>query len=293
MGDDTDLLVFCLQDRALFDMVFEHRMDAAIARSLGPAPADAVQFVAEPLALGIGAAVGVILGQDAGEHARCQHGRRKTAAFLVRPVHDHDGAPRGQPHVADRPDHLQPRQYAKHAVVFAPRWLRIQVAADINRIQVGFRAFKAHEHIAHAVQTHGHSRIFAPPPEQGAAFGIGIGQGLAVVAARHAGADPGHLHQAVPQPFAVDPHIGGRKSPAGIAHPLSFLSGCPVLARGWRDWPGHGHSPVSPSFIDQMVRITLARGRVQSSVPNGVACLLPKNAPWGKTSEWQIACSRP
>ncbi len=43
--------------------------------------------------------------------------------------------------------------------------------------------------------------------EQVAALGVGIGQRLAVVAARHAGADLRHLHQAVPQPRAVDPQV--------------------------------------------------------------------------------------
>ena len=51
-----------------------------------------------------------------------------------------------------------------------------------------------------------------------AALAIRIGQGLAVVAARDAGADLRHLHQAVPQPRAVDLHVGGQRhlvSPSG------------------------------------------------------------------------------
>jgi hypothetical protein len=54
--------------------------------------------------------------------------------------------------------------------------------------------------------------LVAPALEQGAAFAIGIGQRLAVVAARHARADPGHFHDRIPQPGAVDLQVRARVS---------------------------------------------------------------------------------
>ena len=109
------------------------------------------------------------------------------------------------------------------------------MTADIDGLQVRFGPLMAQEHVAHAVQAHGHPRILGPLPEQRATVGVGVGQGLAVVAASNAKPDLGHLHQAVPQPTAIDPHVGSRCRFAGIGHLLSFLSGRPVLEQGQLD----------------------------------------------------------
>ena len=60
MGDDADLAALGFQNRALFDVIFKHRMHGTAADIFGAAPADAVQLVAEALALGILAGVGVV-----------------------------------------------------------------------------------------------------------------------------------------------------------------------------------------------------------------------------------------
>jgi hypothetical protein len=107
-------------------------------------------------------------------------------------------------------DDFQAPQHAQHAVVFAPRGLGVEMAADIDRRQARFGSLAAGKHGAHLVDGHGQALGGAPLREQAAALGVLVGQGLAVVAARHAGADPGHLHQAVPKPVAVDRQIRTR-----------------------------------------------------------------------------------
>ena len=44
MGDHADVLALGLQDRALFDVEFEHRLHLAGADFLRPDPADALEF---------------------------------------------------------------------------------------------------------------------------------------------------------------------------------------------------------------------------------------------------------
>ncbi len=245
MRHDADLLALGFQDRALFDVVFEHRVDGPPADGLVAAPADAVQFGAKGLALRIGARGREIFVDHAREHARCQHRGGEPGAFLVRPVHDDDGAARGHAHVVDGAHHLQPGQDAQHAVILAAGGLRVQMAADINRIGVGIGPFQAHEHAAQPVDLHGHAGVFGPSLEQAAALGVGIGQGLAVVAARNAGADLCHLHQAVPQPFAVHAHVAGRSRTVAGVH----KSPSPCLAGRAARLPGRSGRWLDPTSV--------------------------------------------
>ena len=58
--DDADLLVLGLEDRPLLDVIFEIGVHLARADLLVADPADALQLVAEALALGVLAAIGVV-----------------------------------------------------------------------------------------------------------------------------------------------------------------------------------------------------------------------------------------
>ena len=81
------------------------------------------------------------------------------------------------------------------------------MAADINRQRVGISAGAGHEHGAHLVDAHGQSRRFAPGLEQLAPLLVCIGQRLAIIAPGNAGPNLGHLHQALPEPIAIDPKV--------------------------------------------------------------------------------------
>jgi hypothetical protein len=82
--------------------------------------------------------------------------------------------------------------------------------------------------IAHGINAHGHAGRLAPALEQVAPLAVGIGQRLAVVAPGDAGADLGHLHQAVPKAIGIDAQVGGGRGHSGL---LSVPGG---LTPPWR-----------------------------------------------------------
>ena len=218
MGDDADLPVLGLEDRPLLDMVFEIGVHPAGADFLLADPADALQLVAERLALHVLAAIGVVERMDAGEHTRRQHGRRKACALLVGPVDDGDRMLRPDAEIVQRAHDLQPGQHAEHAVVLAAGRLGVEMRADIDRQRVRIGAGARHEHGAHPVDAHGKARRIAPALEEFAAFPVGIGQRLAVVAAGDAGADLRHLHQRIPQTVWIDSQILARRGHSVSSH---------------------------------------------------------------------------
>ena len=65
---DVDQLV--LQDRALLDVQFEEGVHGTGADRLLALEADALELVAQRLAVGVEARIGEFLGEDAGEDAR-------------------------------------------------------------------------------------------------------------------------------------------------------------------------------------------------------------------------------
>ena len=88
MGDDADLLALGLQDRALLDVQLEHRMHLARADRLVAHPADALQLVAEALALGVRAVIGVVLrrGRPAKTPDASMAGAKRAPSSLVQLV---------------------------------------------------------------------------------------------------------------------------------------------------------------------------------------------------------------
>ena len=155
---DADLLVLGLEDRPLLDVVLEVGVHLARADRLVADPADALELIAEGLALGVLAAIGVVERVDAGEHARRQHRRRKPRAFLVGPVGDDDRMLGLDPEIVERAHDLEPAEHAEHAVVAPAGRLRIEMRADIDRQRVGIGPLAPREHGAHLVDAHRHAR---------------------------------------------------------------------------------------------------------------------------------------
>ena len=69
VGSDADLLVLGFEDRALLDVIFEIGVHLARADGLITDPADALQLIAKGFALGVLAAIGIVLAVHAGEDA--------------------------------------------------------------------------------------------------------------------------------------------------------------------------------------------------------------------------------
>ena len=257
VGDDADILALGLQDRALFDMQLEKRLHLAGADRLVAGPANALQLVAERLAVGVLAGIGPFKLVDAGEDARGQHGGREAGALLVGPVRDHDRVPRLDAEVVQRADDFEPPQHPQNPVILAARRLGIEMAAHIDRQGLGIGPLAAGEHGAHPVHAHRTARRLAPLLEERPALAIGIRQRLAVVAAGHAGPDPGHLHDRIPQTLAVDLQVLARGSHHGppISVPARHAAFAPPAARPARPPSRQMTMPAGTSiFFDHLVK---------------------------------------
>ena len=96
--------------------------------------------------------------------------------------------------------HLQPGQHAKHTVELATGGLRIEVAADRDRLAGRIAPRTAEHHVAEPINAQREARRLAPALEQGPALGVQIGQGLAVTATLRRRTDLCHVHEAIPEP---------------------------------------------------------------------------------------------
>src|SRR5262249_25447157 len=112
-------------------------------------------------------------------------------------------------------DELEPAEDAEDAVIAPAGRLGVEMAADQHRRQAVVRALAAREHGAHRVDAERQSGILAPTLAQEPALAIGIGQGLPVAAAAHAGPDLGDFVDRPPQALAIDAEIVG-----GSRHPV-------------------------------------------------------------------------
>ena len=96
--------------------------------------------------------------------------------------------------IVERADDFKSGQNAQHTIVFAASWLRIEVGSNIDRKRVRVSSLAARKHIAHLIKTHRTASGLAPRLEKCAAFGVFVGHCLAIVTARNAGANFGHIH---------------------------------------------------------------------------------------------------
>ena len=199
---------------------------------------DPLQLGAKACALHIRPAIGVIERDRPREHARSQHRRREPRALFVGPVGDNDRMPGLDPEIVERAHDLQGAQDPENPVIFPARGLGVEMAAYIDRKGVRVFAGTRHEHRAHLVHAHAQARVLAPFLKQRAPGGVVISQGLTVATTRHAGADLGHLHQAVPKARGINAEVlsGCRHRSFSLSAAGRFMPSC------------------DESFSDRMVR---------------------------------------
>ncbi len=164
----TTPMIFCLgfKDRALFDMCFEEGLERAPADWRIAEIADPLQFLAERLAVEIGAAMPVFFGEDAAKNAGGNHGRGKARAFFVRPDGNLERRFGLELIIVKRSDDFKPGEDAEHAVELAAGRLRVEMAAGDDRRQVVVPARAAREDVAHAVDCDRAARLLAPLHEK-------------------------------------------------------------------------------------------------------------------------------
>ena len=106
-----------------------------------------------------------------------------------------------------RPYHLEPGDHAIGAVELSARGLGVEMAAGHDRRAGVIGAGAARKDIAGGIEVGCAARLLAPGDEQIAGLAGKIGERKPAHPARRRPADPGHLHEARPQPVGVDPHI--------------------------------------------------------------------------------------
>ena len=211
VGDDADLLVLGLEDRALLDVVLEIGVHLARADLLVADPADALQLVAEGLALRVLAAIGVVERVDAGEDAGGQHRRGEARALLVGPVDHDDRVARLDAEVVERADDFEPAT-ARRARRRSGR--RSAGCRDGCRHRPDRASGSVPSRRANMVpiwsSAHGHAGVLAPALEQRRALARRRRSASGGCCRRHARPDLGHLVDRSHRRSPIDAEVVGR-----------------------------------------------------------------------------------
>ena len=180
MGDDADVDALRVEERTLLDMQLEVGVELAPADRRRAGVADALELVAEALAVVVTPIEHPIDRVHARERARGDHGRREARAFLVRPVHDFDGSLRGNPPVVKGAQDFQSGKHSDDPVIAAAVHLGVEMAADHHGEKGSVRSLAAGEDASHPIDAHRAARLATPGDELVAHLAVGIRQ-------RHAG----------------------------------------------------------------------------------------------------------
>src|SRR5690625_1815980 len=129
--------------------------------------------------------------------------------------------------VVEAAQYLEARQHAIDAVEPPAGGLRVQMAAGHHRWQRVVAAGATGKDVAHLVDPDAATGLLAPAHEDIPPLPVQIGQRQAAVPSLLRRADPGHLHQAVPQPFSVDPQVAAGKR---LSHAVPHLPDVSVAA---------------------------------------------------------------
>jgi hypothetical protein len=201
VGDDADLLVLGLEDRALLDVIFE--IGVHLAAPTSSSPTQPMRFSSSPKLLPsmVLAAIGVVERVTPAKTPEASMAGAKRAPSSLVQLVTTIGCLVLMPRSFSC-GRLRARQHAEHAVIFAAGRLGIEMAADIDRHRDRVGAGGGSNMVP----------IWSTPMVRPASshqrwkrrrpFGVVVGQGLAVVAAGNAGADLRHLHEHVPEPIA-------------------------------------------------------------------------------------------
>ena len=211
---DADGLLFRFEDRPLLDMGLEEGADGAPAALHLASVADALQLLADGLAVDVRAREALLQREDAAEDAGRHHRRREARAFLVGPGRDLDGGVGLVAEVVEGADDLEAREYAVDAVELAAGRLAVDVAAGHHRGQRVVPAGAARKNVAHPVDADAAAGLLAPLDEEVTRRLVHIGEREPADAALLRRPDLRHLHEARPQAIAVHLEVPHRLAPS-------------------------------------------------------------------------------
>ena len=201
--DDAEHLFLVLENRPLLDVRLEVGADGTAADLLRAGEADLVERLADRDAVEIGPLQHHVQRKRADEHPRAHHDRGEARALLVGPHRDLDRRFGLDAVIVQAAHHLQPGEDTVVAVELAARGLRVDVAAGDDRRQGVVPAGPAREDVAHGIDLDAAARLLAPADEEVAGLAVQLGEREPAHPALVGGADPGQLHQGIPQPLRL------------------------------------------------------------------------------------------
>src|SRR5699024_10397769 len=132
----------------LFDMAFEVDVRRVEADRTLTLEADALELVAEPVALGIGEPIGMVEAQPSSGHRGAEHVRAEPDSLLLRPGRDDDRTHGPHPRLVEGPED---GEAAEAAVEGTGGGHGVDVRADEDRVELGVLPFSASEDRAHLI----------------------------------------------------------------------------------------------------------------------------------------------
>src|SRR6185312_7934396 len=180
-----------------------------------PGKADAPQLAAErqPRRIVVRRRQRLVEPEHPGERPRADHRRRKPRPLLVGPGDDLERRLGLVADIVEAAHDLQRRHHPIGAVEPAPGRLRVEMAPGHHRRQVRVLSRPPREDIADAVDRDRAPGFLAPADEEPPRLGVEIARREPAHAALLGRPDPRELHQARPQPLAIDLKIAHPKSP--------------------------------------------------------------------------------
>ena len=95
---------------------------------------DPLELVSEHTAVAIPTGVDLLLIEYACEHTRAEHRRREPRSFFIGPVDDFDGMIGLDSVIVERANDFESSEYAEDSVELPAGGLRVEVAANCDRV---------------------------------------------------------------------------------------------------------------------------------------------------------------
>ena len=235
-GDDADLHALAVEDRPLLDMELDIGVEG-VRRSLHlTAIADAVELLADRLAIVVTPAERPVERIGAGKAARADHGRREAPALLIGPVDHLDRPFRAVAELVERAADLQPAEHAGDAVEAPAIHLRIEMAAHHHRRQAFILPGPAREDVADAVDAHVQARLLAPVDEEVAHLAVGIAERQPRKSARPADPDFGGALDRRPEAPDIDARGRWQAHECPLIPDAERAASSPTIGAPARSW---------------------------------------------------------
>src|SRR5450755_927131 len=204
----ADDFVLALENRSLFDVRLEIRVERAFADGCGTSVANALECFAERDAIAVALLQKMLEGKHSCKGARAAHHRDEPTALLVGPYSDADWVVRDDIGLLEGSKHFQPREHAVIAIEFASRGLRIDMTSSQDHRCRFTAPVTRCEDVACAVDFDPCTSLAQPTDYEIASLPVKIREREATHASLRSRADLRQFHERSPEAVAVDTDRG-------------------------------------------------------------------------------------